>query len=105
MPYKTDLLALNDPFLKKSSKLLPCQKEMIKYWYDKKGISIGQIARDFKVSKRLVQFILFPERQKKNIQDRNDRGGSTIYYQKEKHKEAMKVHRQYKHQILKEIIK
>jgi hypothetical protein len=99
MPYSTDKLALNDPFLKKSVKLLPCQKEMIKYWYDK-GISINQISRDFKVSKRLVQFILFPERLIKNKKDRIDRGGTKIYYHKEKHAQAMKKHRRYKYDVL-----
>jgi hypothetical protein len=99
MPRKTDLLALNDPFFKRSVKLLPCQKEMVKHWYEK-GTSITQIAKDFKVSKRLIQFILFPERQEKNLQDRKERGGTTIYYVKEKHTKATKEHRDYKKQIL-----
>jgi hypothetical protein len=99
MPSKTDLLALNDPFLKRSSKLLPCQKEMVLYWYDK-GISITRIAKDFKVSKRLIQFILFPERHKHNLELRKERGGSTIYYEKEKHTKAISKHRKYKREIL-----
>jgi predicted DNA-binding protein YlxM (UPF0122 family) len=99
MPRKTDLLALNDPFFKKSVKLLPCQKEMVKHWYDK-GISITKIAKDFKVSKRLIQFILFPERHTKNLQDRKERGGTMIYYDKEKHTKAIREHREYKKQVL-----
>ncbi len=95
MPRITDTIKINDPFLKKSTKLLPCQKEMVKYWHDK-GTSITQIAKDFKVNKRTIQFILFPERHAKNIQDRKDRGGSTIYYKKQKHTEAIKQHRNYK---------
>lgn len=35
MPYITDTKALNDPFLKRSAKLLPCQKEMIVWWGDR----------------------------------------------------------------------
>ena len=99
MPRKTDLLALNDPFFKRSVKLLPCQKEMVKHWYDK-GTSISQIARDFKVSKRLIQFILFPERLEKNLQHRKERGGTMIYYVKEKHTISIREHRDYKKQIL-----
>ena len=72
---------------------------MVKHWYEK-GTSITQIAKDFKVSKRLIQFILFPERQEKNLQDRKERGGTTIYYVKEKHTKATKEHRDYKKQIL-----
>ena len=99
MPRRTDLLALNDPFFKRSVKLLPCQKEMVKNWYDK-GTSISQISRDFKVSKRLIQFILFPERQEKNLQHRKERGGTMIYYVKEKHTISIREHRDYKKQIL-----
>lgn len=103
MPFKTDKNKLDDPFLKKNIKLIPCQKEMVKYWHNVLGIGIRQISRDFKVSRRLIQFILFPERHAKSISDRNDRGGSTIYYVKEKHTEAIRMHRKYKHEILKEI--
>jgi hypothetical protein len=102
MPRKTDLLALNDPFFKRSVKLLPCQKEMVKHWYDK-GTSIIQIAKDFKVSKRLIQFVLFPERYKKNLENRRDRGGSMVYYIKEKHTKAIKEHRDYKKELFKTI--
>ena len=103
MPRKTDLLALKDPFFKKSVKLLPCQKEMVKHWHDK-GISITQIAKDFKVSKRLIQFILFPERQIKNLEYRKERGGSVIYYVKEKHTKAIREHRDYKKELLNELV-
>lgn len=99
MPYKTDKIAINDPFLKRSCKLLPCQKEMVLYRHTQ-GESIHSLSKIFKVSRRLLQFIIYPERYKKSLQDRQDRGGSTIYYQREKHNTAMKVHRQYKHKTL-----
>ena len=98
MPYKSEKEILGDPFFKKSAKLLPCQKEMCLYWYNT-AASINSIARMFKVSKRLIQFILFPERHKKNLADRQDRGGSSIYYKKEMHTKAIKEHRQYKKQL------
>lgn len=102
MPYRTDNIALGSVFLKRSAKLLPCQKEMVKYWHER-GMSINGIARMFKVNKRLIQFILFPERHKKNLQDRKARGGSKIYYQKEHHTKAMRDHRRRKYKILKSI--
>lgn len=65
------------------------------------GRSITGIAKMFKVNKRLVQFIIFPERHKKNLEDRADRGGTMQYYDRIEHNESMKEHRQYKHLILK----
>lgn len=101
MPYTTEKLALKDPFLDRRRKLLPCQKEMVVYWYKVQGASINSIAKMFRVNKRLIQFILFPERHKKNLSDRQDRGGSKIYYDREEHNQAMKDHRAYKHKVLK----
>ncbi len=100
MPYKTDKIAIADPFLSRRIKLLPCQREMVHWWYAN-NMSITSIAKLFKVSKRLIQFELFPERKKKNIQDRENRGGSKQYYDKDYHAEKMKDHRRYKHEILK----
>lgn len=104
MPYLTEKMKLGDPFLSKRVKMLPCQKEMAVWWHDK-GMGIRAIARMFHVDKRLIQFVLFPERQKKNIEDRHDRGGSKIYYKKEYHTEKIRNHRHYKHEVLKPIIK
>jgi len=101
MPFKTDKIAINDPFLSRRVKLLPCQKEMVKWWYGNSDVSINGLARMFKVSKRTIQFILFPERLEKNKQHRADRGGSKIYYIKEEHTKSVREHRQYKYQTLK----
>lgn len=100
MPYKTDKLALNDYFIDRRTKMLPCQKERAKQLYEE-GMAIRAIARMFHVDKRLIQFLLFPERQKKNLQDREKRGGWKQYYDKDIHKEATKEHRKYKYKILK----
>lgn len=103
MPYITDNTKLGDPFLKKSSKLLPCQKEMILYWYNN-GLSQRAIAKMFNVSRRLIAFIIDPTKLKKNIECRLLRGGTKIYYNKEKHNQSMKSHRSYKYQTLKSTI-
>ncbi len=55
----------------------------------------------FKVNKRLIQFILFPERQKRNLELREQRGGSKIYYNKDRHTLAMSEHRKYKKELFK----
>jgi len=98
MPYSTDNKALKDPFLDRRRKLLPCQEEMIKV-YHKAGTSINQLSRDFKVNKRTIQFILYPERLEKNKQLRHERGGSSIYYIKEKHTKSVREHRNHKAKV------
>lgn len=100
MPYKTEKISLETPFLKRSAKLLVCQKEMVKYWREK-GESQNAIANRFKVSKRTIQFILDPEKLVQNKLRREERGGSSIYYNKEKHREAIKSLRKYKNQLFK----
>lgn len=99
MPYKTDKQALNDPFLKRSAKLIDCQRQMVHYWHAR-GMSIRAISKLFRVNKRLIQFILFPEREERNKELRKARGGSKPYYDKEKHREVMKEHRRYKYKTL-----
>lgn len=104
MPYKTDKIKFDCPFLDRRCKLLPCQKEMIHYWY-MHGASINGLARMFHVNKRLIQFELFPERKVKNLKDRADRGGSSVYYKGGKEwSETIKNHRKYKHSVLKNIV-
>lgn len=100
MPYRINKIAINDPFLDRRTKLIPCQREMVHWWF-KNGLSINKIAQTFKVSKRLVQFELFPERKVKNLSDRQDRGGSAIYYKGgEEWAKTMQNHRKYKNKIL-----
>lgn len=100
MPRKTDTQALNSPFLDRRRKLLPCQAEMVIHWY-KAGTGIRALSRMFKVNRRLIQFIIFPERKAKNLQDRQDRGGWKQYYEKSAHTKAIREHRNYKKDILK----
>lgn len=100
MPYKTEKLKIDNPFFDSRTKLLPCQKEMVLFYADK-GLSQRKIAKLFNVSRRLIIFIIYPERKEKNYQNRLDRGGSTIYYDREKHNIYMSKHRKYKHNLLK----
>lgn len=64
------------------------------------GASINGLARQHGVSKRTIQFLLFPERKQKNLEDRERRGGSKIYYDKVKHKKFMADHREHKRKLL-----
>ena len=99
MPSRQDKTPLQSAFLKRSAKLLPCQKERIFKMHNNENYGINQLARMFKVNKRSIQFICYPERAERNRQLREDRGGSKKYYNREKHTEAIKSLRDYKKQI------
>lgn len=96
-----DRITISDPTLDKRVKLLPYQKEEIIELH-KQGTSVRHLARSYSVSRRLIQFIVHPERKERDLQLRQNRGGSKIYYDKEKHKEAMQRHRLHKKAILQE---
>lgn len=82
-------------------KLTSTDLQNIEKWY-LEGCSITSIAKEIGCSKRLVQFKLFPERLKRNINLRNKRGGSKIYYDREKHNQSIKNLREYKKQLIEE---
>ena len=70
----------------------------------KEGEAIRAIARAYGVDKRLIQFIIYPERQAINLVNRHKRGGSKQYYNKDKWKETQKEHRHYKQSIKNKLI-
>lgn len=104
MPYLVQSIKIDCPFLDKRTKLLPCQKEMVLYYHNQ-GFSQRKLAAMFNVSRRLITFIVNPEYHKKNLEARRDRGGSSIYYNKEKHTSAIRKHRKNKHILLRNTIK
>jgi hypothetical protein len=55
-----------------------------------------QLARDFKVDKGTISFIVNPDKLLTCKQRRAERGGSMQYYDKDKHKEYMKKYREHK---------
>lgn len=91
-------MRVNSPLLDRRVKMLPCQKEQAVRMYSA-GVSITAISKWFQVSKRSIQFILFPERHAKNLEDRAKRGGWEQYYDKGNHRESMADHRQYKKEL------
>jgi hypothetical protein len=104
MPYKTDKLKLDSPFLDRRVKLLPCQKEMVIYWSNQ-GLSQRKLAKMFKVSRRLITFIQDPKRLEKSLENRAARGGSKAYYKGgAEWAETMRNHRRYKYEVLKNTI-
>lgn len=102
MPYKCEQKGILIPTeLKRSAKLTADQKLEILFLHKRDGISQRQLARDYKVSRRLIGFIVNPESQKANYAQRVATGGSKQYYDREKHTEAMRDHRRYKNDLYK----
>lgn len=98
MPSKVDKIYIKNEKLDKRVKLLEYQKEEIRK--NIAGLSQRKLAALYGVSRRTIQFILDPEKLKRNKEVRKLRGGSNIYYDKEKHTKAMKIHRDYKKELL-----
>lgn len=94
-----DKIKLNN-FYDRRIKLTDKQREEIKEMY-KKGIAIREIARNFEeiCSRRLIQFVIYPERDKKLKEIRKIKKGHLFYYNKNKHKEAMRSIRKYKEEV------
>ena len=95
MPPKTDNIQIADAFFKKSAKLLPCQKEMI-LWHYNKGSTIVELAARFKVNRRTIDFIVHPEKLAENRLRLKEKGGAKIYYDKEVHRQRIAALRQHK---------
>lgn len=100
MPAIVDKLTVTKEYDKRV-KLTDAQKAEIKDKWTK-GMSQRELSRIYNVSRRLISFILFPERLKQNIELRQIRGGSKHYYKKDKHTIAARKHREYKKELLKE---
>lgn len=90
MPYKTDKYRLPEG-KDRGVKLTDRQREEIKTLYG--TVSQRELARQYKVSRRLIQFIGDPEKYKRNLECREKRGGWKQYYKKSKHAQAMRDHR------------
>lgn len=103
MPARVDKLALEDPFLDRRTKLLPCQIEML-HWWKGKGKQGKELAKMFHVSQTLICFILHPKKHEKNLKQRAKAGGSKKYYNKDKHREYVYKSRAYKAKEVKEFL-
>ena len=73
MPYKSDKIKLPKD-LDRRRKLLDCQRRLIKELYKHPLFSQRKLAKIFKVSRRLIQFILDPakyEKSKTNFKEKS----------------------------------
>jgi len=74
-------------------KLTPEQRAEIR---NAQGKSQRELAAEYGVSRRTIQFIRDPDKHRENLLRRQERGGSMRYYEKEKHREYVKDYRRHK---------
>ena len=99
MPFKSGKIKIQGTQFDKRVKLTIEDKELIKWLREEEEISYQKLASQFKVSKRTIIFICKPETLQACKDARAKRGGSKIYYEKEKHTKAIKEHRKYKQDL------
>lgn len=97
MPRKSEKIPINNKALDRRVKLTDKQREEIK----KSSLSSRALAKAYGVSRRTIQFIQDPEKLEQCKKRRAERGGSKIYYNREKNNKSMKEHRQYKEKLYK----
>lgn len=96
---KIDNITIKNEIFDGRVKLTASQKEEIRTLYKQGTFSKRGIARDFGVSRRLIDFILSPEKADMNVALRMERGGSSQYYRKESHRDYMRKHRAKKKEL------
>ena len=99
MPYKSEKILIEKTYFDRRVKLTDDDKELIRKIKAEENLSQRELAKKFNVSRRLIQYILDPAKLTENKQRRIERGGSKQYYDKEKHREYMKEHRNYKQNL------
>lgn len=103
MPYKSEKIKIEGTKLDRRRKLTEDQKDLIRWLREEEGLSQRQLAAMFDVSRRLITFILDPEKEKRNkvIQKKHKMEGR-YKYTKEQWAEVMREHRLYKERLRKD---
>lgn len=99
MARKSDSKPINNEKLDRRVKLTTAEKEVVRYLHNSGGYSQNDLALKYGVSKRTIQFTLYPEKLEENKKRRQERGGTKQYYDKDKHNQYMKTHRDYKKEL------
>lgn len=97
MPYKHTKLRIKREDDKRVKLSLEDREEIKRQYRIVK--SQRKLARAWGVSRRLIQFILDPEKKERDLELRKLSGGSKQYYNKEKWRKQMKKHRRRKQEL------
>lgn len=99
MPRKSDSLPINNPEHDRRVKLTDDDRECIREEYATGMFSQRDLAAKYGVSRRLITFILDPDKAERAKQQYLERRKDGRYYDKEKHNEYMKTHRDHKKEL------
>lgn len=103
MPYKSEKIKIEGTKLDRRRKLTEDQKDYIRWLRKEEGLSQRKLAAMFGVSRRLITFILDPEKEKKSkVRAKQLRQEGRYKYTKEQWAETMKEHRHYKEKLHKD---
>lgn len=102
MSSKIDKMSISNKSLDRRVRLSDDDRKKIKELFFDENYSKRKLANIFNVSRRTIQFIISPEKLEENKKRRTERGGSKVYYDKNKHKNFMKSHRNYKKKLFNE---
>lgn len=103
MPYKSEKIKIEGTKLDRRRKLTEDQKAYIRWLREEEGLSQRKLAAMFGVSRRLITFILDPEKEKRSKErGKQLRKEGRYKYTKEQWAETMKEHRHYKEQLHKD---
>lgn len=103
MPYKSERIPIAGTQYDRRVKLSPEQKEYVKWLREEEQISYYKLAKMFKVSKRLIQFICCPEKEQRAKELLAQRRSEGRYKpDKSEWSETMRNHRKYKEKLRKE---
>jgi hypothetical protein len=98
LPFKNENIKM-PPEFDRRRKLTESDKAKIRADFEHGLYGVNEAARVWKVSKRLIQFILYPERLAQNKAARAARGGWRQYYDKSKNTADTRNHRRYKQTV------
>ena len=103
MPYKSEKIKIEGTKLDRRRKLTEDQKEYIRWLREEEGLSQRKLAAMFGVSRRLITYILDPEKEKKNKERiKRLKQEGRYKYSKEQWAEVMREHRRYKEKLHKD---
>lgn len=100
MPFTSSTIIIAGTTKDRRRKLTDSQKKAIAFYRDSEGLSYQKLADQYGVSKRTIVFICNPDSLEENKKRRAERGGTKIYYNKEKHAANTREHRRYKQELL-----
>lgn len=103
MPYKSEKISISGTEYDRRQKLTPEQRAEIYHRYHTEEVSQRQLAREYGVSRRLITFLIDPDKMEASRR-RLKRSKAKGMYKPDKKKwaETVREHRHYKQQLFKQ---